>query len=396
MSSINVSDFHYNLPQEKIALHPLDRRDDSKLLVYRGGTINHTVFKNITDFLPPNSFIFFNDTKVIPARLNFKKTTGAEIEIFLLDPVSPSPIVSQAMAVTTECIWHCAVGNLKRWNDGLVLTLDLQGGVLNARLVNTEKCLVKFSWNEDKSFAEIVAEVGKTPLPPYLNREALPEDKTRYQTIYSNFEGAVAAPTAGLHFTSSVMESLKSKGIGYDFLTLHVSAGTFQPIKTAKAEDHIMHREQIVVKRDNIKSLLMHDRFFIPVGTTSMRTMESIYWYGVKLMKDPDSAFFIQQEEPYSEPSTITRDHALHQILKKMDRMKVDELIGETAIFIRPGYEFKMCDALITNFHQPGSTLILLVAAFTGNDWRKVYNEALSSGYRFLSYGDSSLLFHAR
>jgi S-adenosylmethionine:tRNA ribosyltransferase-isomerase len=395
MNDLFTDNYHYDLPQEKIALHPLTQRDQSKLLISKDGKIEHAVFEQLPEHLPGNSFLFFNDTKVIPARLHFRKETGAHIEIFLLNPVLPSPILAEAMMSTNTCTWHCTIGNLKRWTENKPLINVFNGFTIEAILVDRAKELVQFRWTPELAFATIIDSAGETPLPPYLKREAETADRERYQTIYSHHEGAVAAPTAGLHFTERVFQNLRKKNIEHDFVTLHVSAGTFQPIKTLNANDHIMHHEQIIISRKNIKNLLI-DKFFIPVGTTSMRTMESLYWYGAKLLKDPAAQFYIQQHDPYTISDPPSRHDALKAVLQKMEMLSLDTLIGETSIFIKPGYTFRMCDALITNFHQPGSTLILLVAAFTGEHWKTIYNEALKNKYRFLSYGDSSLLFRER
>ena len=390
---ININDYTYDLPAEKIALHPLKNRDDSKLLVYTKGDIRHTTFSSVTEFLPENSFLFFNNTKVIPARLHFQKETGADIEIFLLNPVKPSSLVWEAMQTRNSIQWKCTIGNLKRWNTGLVLEKKLSDSVLRASLIDRENGLVHFTWNGDYTFAEILNLSGETPLPPYLNRSAEAEDRERYQTIYSQHEGAVAAPTAGLHFTDEVFHSLQQKNIGFDYLTLHVSAGTFQPIKVENAVAHAMHREQVQVSRENLKNLLQGKRFIIPVGTTSMRTLESLYWFGAKLLKNPAAEFNIDQQDPYQTTGDLpSTENALRAVAYYMDREQKEVLLGETSIYILPGYKFRVCNGLITNFHQPGSTLMLLVAAFVGEDWKRIYNEALTNNYRFLSYGDSSLL----
>jgi S-adenosylmethionine:tRNA ribosyltransferase-isomerase len=396
MQDLNIQEYLYDLPNDRIALFPLNDRDQSKLLVFRDGEITHSTFSNLTDFLPPNSFLFFNDTKVIPARVHFRKATGADIEIFLLDPVRPNTVVSEVMATHHQCAWHCTIGNLKRWTNDQTLEKQIGSFTLSAKLIDREKTLVEFSWNSGASFAEIIADAGQTPLPPYLKRQPVATDRERYQTVYSHYEGAVAAPTAGLHFTEAIFGALDKKQIGYDFLTLHVSAGTFQPIKAEKASDHVMHNEQIVARRKNLEALLQPGKFFIPVGTTSMRTLESIYWFGVKLLKDERASFVINQNDPYIIQSMHAMEEAMTAVLKKMNELDIDHLTGETSIFIRPGYQFRVCNALITNFHQPASTLILLVAAFAGKNWRKIYDEALANDYRFLSYGDSSLLFPAK
>jgi S-adenosylmethionine:tRNA ribosyltransferase-isomerase len=389
--NISISNYTYTLPPERIAIYPLANRDQSKLLFYDRGVIDHHRFSSLPDLLPADSLLFFNDTKVIPARLHFEKDTGAVIEIFLLHPVLPSSLVVEAMQARHRCTWQCTLGNLKRWKDE-PLFKTFHGITLKATLRDREEGLVEFEWATDHSFAEVVDLGGETPLPPYLHREAEQADRERYQTIYSHHEGAVAAPTAGLHFTPAIFEQLKAKGITHDFVTLHVSAGTFQPVKVENAVEHVMHNEQVVVTRGNLDHLLS-GRYIVPVGTTSMRTLESLYWYGVKLLKDPQAVFTISQHEAYAADGRWpSRDEALRAVVGYMERNQLDLLTGETSIYIMPGYTFRVCEALITNFHQPGSTLILLVAAFIGEDWRKVYNESLTHGYRFLSYGDSSLL----
>lgn len=392
MKELNINDFTYDLPADRIALYPLDKRDQSKLLVYRKGTILHQQFSSLTDFIPANATLFFNDTKVIPARLHFTKDTGATIEVFLLHPVAPSTLLVEAMQTQDTCTWKCTIGNLKRWTEGSSLKKKIDPFTVTASLLNREEGIVEFQWTPGVSFAEIISRSGETPLPPYLKRKAEASDRDRYQTVYAHYEGAVAAPTAGLHFTSNVLQALKAKGIETDYLTLHVSAGTFQPVKVQNAVEHPMHTEQVLVSRSNLENL-MKNRFIIPVGTTSMRTLESIYWFGVKLMTNPDAVFSIQQNDPYiaytSLPSAI---ESLEHVLRYLDRKQLDILTGETSIYIMPGYTFRICRGLVTNFHQPGSTLILLVAALVGDDWKSIYSEALANGYRFLSYGDSSLL----
>ncbi len=388
--NLNINDYTYNLPQERIALYPLAKRDDSNLLIYNKGEILHKKFNSLSDYLPGDSLLFFNNTKVIPARLHFQKDTGAVIELFLLTPISPSNLMVQAMQAHKTCVWKCAIGNLKRWTNK-PLTKNINDTLLQADLLNREEGYVEFRWNGDLSFAEVVNQSGETPLPPYLKRSAEPEDRERYQTIYSQYEGAVAAPTAGLHFTDNVFESLKKKNISTDFITLHVSAGTFQPVKTENAIDHAMHSEQIIVYRKNVENLLQQ-KFIVPVGTTSMRTLESLYWYGDKLMNDSNAEFLIKQTDSYLPDSMSLKEDALKAILKKMDNDRTDFIVGNSSIFIYPGYKFKVCNAIVTNFHQPSSTLILLIAAFVGEDWRRIYNEAIQHNYRFLSYGDSSLI----
>lgn len=386
--SLDLRAYNYELPEEKIAKYPLKDRASSKLLCYEQGSISHTKFQNISEKLPSNSFLVFNDTKVIPARLIFHKETGARIEIFLLEPIAPSNIYEQVMSGSDPCIWHTMIGNAKKWKDQ-PLYMHIGDTVLTASRVAEDQ--VRFEWNSAESFSDVLTASGKIPLPPYLGREATDEDKPRYQTIYSKNEGAVAAPTAGLHFTEEVMDSLARKGIQKDYLTLHVSAGTFQPIKTDRVADHPMHREQVVLSKSNIENLLQHEQL-IPVGTTSMRTMESLFWFGQLLAEDPNTSFFIEKNTPYRNAPVLSKEESLQNVLSFMSEKQLDTLIGHTEIFIYPGYTFRLCKGLITNFHLPGSTLILLVAALIGEDWRKVYNEALANDYRFLSFGDSSLL----
>jgi S-adenosylmethionine:tRNA ribosyltransferase-isomerase len=388
---IDVNDYSYTLPQEKIAQYPLAQRDLSKLLVYDHGSIRHETFTNLFEFLPDGSSLFFNQTKVIPARLLFQKETGALIEIFLLSPLRPSSLLLEAMQAFNTCTWKCTIGNLKRWTSDTVLSINLGEISLEASLEDRHENVVKFSWKGELTFAELLQRIGNTPLPPYLKRSAEQLDKERYQTIYSAHEGAVAAPTAGLHFTSAVFDSLKKKNISTDFLTLHVSAGTFLPIKVKNALDHPMHQEQVVINRNNIKNLLKAKNV-VAVGTTSLRTLESLYWFGAKLIHDPLSTFTISQQDPYVQKDFPATTSALSAVLKYMDDNNTSTITGETSIYIVPGYKFRLCKSLITNFHQPASTLILLVAAFIGEDWKTIYDEALSNGYRFLSYGDSSLL----
>ncbi|MBS1681965.1 MAG: S-adenosylmethionine:tRNA ribosyltransferase-isomerase [Bacteroidetes bacterium] len=391
MASIKTSDYTYELPEDRIAHHPLPERDQSKLLIYKDGKIEHSVFSCLSDYLPDNSVLFFNNTKVIPARLFFQKNTGAVIEVFLLDPVWPSPVVALALNAQKKSRWHCTIGNLKRWPDNFELSIANNNLVLHAQLIDRNNSVVEFSWGTPISFSEVILQFGAVPLPPYIKRKAELNDQDRYQTVYSKEDGAVAAPTAGLHFTDNVFQSFTQKNIKIEYLTLHVSAGTFQPIKVENAGEHVMHTEQIVVTKKNMEQLLTQQKI-ICVGTTSLRTIESVYWYGVKLINNPSVDFIIDQNDAYRfKPVKIGA--AVEAVLKKMDQNKTDQLLGETSIYIMPGYEFKITDALITNFHQPGSTLMLLVAAFVGNDWKKIYQTAIKNNYRFLSYGDSSLLF---
>lgn len=389
---ISIQEYTYELPEGRIAFQPLAQRDESKLLVYRSGEIEHHVFKDLESFLPKKSLLIFNDTKVIPARLHFQKESGAEIEIFLLNPVAPEKLLAIAMLSKNKCTWQCTIGNLKRWKDGQTLSKTIGDVVLTASLINRSEGIVEFTWAGDQTFSEVISEAGVTPLPPYIKRAAAQEDLTRYQTIYSHHEGAVAAPTAGLHFTERVFKSLQQKEIEHDFLTLHVSAGTFQPVKVDNVLEHTMHYEQVSISKQLIDSLLDSGKTPIAVGTTSMRTLESLYWFGVKLIADPKASFNITQTDPYELPSSITTQAALEAVVKYLTTNGLSNVTGVTSIFIYPGYQFRICKGLITNFHQPGSTLMLLVAAFIGKNWKEVYEQALGNNYRFLSYGDSSLL----
>jgi S-adenosylmethionine:tRNA ribosyltransferase-isomerase len=371
----------------------LAERDQSKLLHYQAGKIQHRTFLDLPDLLPDHSLLVFNNTKVIPARLFFEKESGATIELLLLQPVAPSSVMSVAMEAKRKVTWHCAIGNLKRWPNDLVLEKKTPDGTLYARLENRTAGHVEISWEPaEKSFAEIVQQTGITPLPPYIKRAAQQEDRERYQTVYAQWSGAVAAPTAGLHFTERVLEKLRTQNVQQEFVTLHVSAGTFQPVKVSNAVEHDMHAEQVVVSRNTIVALLRAKNTVV-VGTTSMRTLESLYWFGVLLHEQPTAGFYIPKLYCYETPlQQISRVAALQKILEYMQSQGLDELLGHTSIYLFPGYRFRMCDGLITNFHQPGSTLMLLVAAFIGPDWKKVYQAALDHQYRFLSYGDSSLL----
>jgi S-adenosylmethionine:tRNA ribosyltransferase-isomerase len=395
MITLDLEKYTYHLPDERIARFPVEPRDVSKLLIYKQSAISEDRFYNLIKHLPQDSFLVFNNTKVIPARLFFQKSSGAMIEIFLLNPVAPSGIISQVMETTQTCTWACMIGNKKRLKDKLVgthtihATNDLE---LVAELVDSEKNYVQFTWNNPQlTFAEIVKHFGQIPLPPYLKRETEAKDYETYQTVYSKNDGAVAAPTAGLHFTEKVLFDLVDQDIDYDFITLHVGAGTFQPIKVQNVVEHQMHSEQIVFDKSFLGQLARKLKFVIPVGTTSMRSLESLYWFGVKLLQGKET-FFIEKLFPYEQAETISADASIQAILDYMEAKNIEQLIGETEIFIFPGYQFRICKGIITNFHQPDSTLILLVAALVGEDWRKIYDFALENNFRFLSYGDSSLL----
>lgn len=398
---ISLKEYLYDLPDHKIAKYPLKERDASKLLVYKNKKITHENFKNITNYLPEKSTLFFNNTKVIPARLFFQKRTGATIEIFLLQPILPTAEIALAMQVKKTATWKCMVGNLKKWKNNEILVGKIPASASNAEeitveaeLIDPNEQIITLKWNTDVSFAEMVQSFGEVPLPPYLNRKAEVGDKITYQTVYSEKDGAVAAPTAGLHFTPQVIKTLTTKDIQTEFLTLHVSAGTFKPIKDDNVTHHPMHSEQVILTKENISAMLKAEKI-IAVGTTSMRTLESLYWFGAGLCMKKITEFKISKLQPYQYPEEMlpTTNEALIAIRNYMEEKDLDLLSGSTEIFIFPGYKFRICEGLITNFHQPGSTLILLVAAFIGPAWRELYASALENQYRFLSYGDSSLLF---
>ncbi|WP_461131541.1 S-adenosylmethionine:tRNA ribosyltransferase-isomerase [Spirosoma aerophilum] len=398
-SELLLSQFQYDLPDERIARYPLAQRDASKLLVYKRGLISHQQFSDLPGLLPEKSFLVFNNTKVIPARLHFTKLTGAVIELFLLNPFPSDLPIVQAMEATGSAIWQGMIGNRKRWKPGerletVVPTPDGHS-LLTVEWHDYDQSVVKLSWQPaELTFAQIIQYVGEIPLPPYLKREATDADRDSYQTVYSKQEGAVAAPTAGLHFTPAVFDALTKNGIEYDYLTLHVGAGTFQPIKTEDVRQHHMHTEQVVYTQSNLRQLLERSESVIAVGTTSMRALESLYWIGAQLIEGEANPFLLDQEYAYQLPTTrqpSVKD-ALKAVLHYMETANKVSVVAHTGIYITPGYQLKMCKGIITNFHQPGSTLILLIATLIGDDWKRVYKEALDNDYRFLSYGDSSLL----
>lgn len=395
---IDLNEYTYNLPEERIAKFPLAYRDSSKLLIYRNGNISTKTFHNLDQNLSTTDFLVFNNTRVIPARLEFKKGTGAKIEIFCLTPVSPADY-NLVFQQTHSCIWTCMVGNLKKWKEEeLTLPLKVKGKSIQLRASKQESKgdsqLIQFQWdNQEVQFMDILAIAGKTPIPPYLKRESLSIDRERYQTVYSLLDGSVAAPTAGLHFTPHVFEKLSSSGINHDYITLHVGAGTFQPIKKNNIGEHEMHSEPFEVNVTTIEHLIEHSKNIVAVGTTTLRTLESIYWYGAKminqkLIPNPYINQWIWEEE-----KEVPVKDSLQAILDYMYKEHIFSLKLNTKIMIIPGYIFKIPNALVTNFHQPHSTLLLLVAAFIGDEWKKVYRYALDNDYRFLSYGDGSLLF---
>lgn len=399
LPKIDLKEYEYTLPNERIAKYPLQKRDESKLLQYDKGVISHFHFKDIIDLLPSESLLVYNDTKVIPARLIFQRQSGARIEIFLLQPISPTTVIPEIMLAKHPVVWKTMIGHLKKWKNEEILEgkLMVNGKTLSlkATLLDREKREVEFSWDQSEiAFVDVVEASGEVPLPPYLNRKPEEEDKNRYQTVYSAHKGAVAAPTAGLHFTPEILECLRNKGVQEAQVTLHVSAGTFQPIKAETITEHPMHSEQLVVDKTTIEKISKNLRNIVAVGTTSVRTIESLYWYGVNLVNELESEFKINKLAPYREYKHLpTPMQAYQAILSEMDKRGLDTLIGSTEIFIIPGYQFKIVKGLITNFHQPGSTLILLIASILGDDWKRVYEQALANEYRFLSYGDSSLLW---
>jgi S-adenosylmethionine:tRNA ribosyltransferase-isomerase len=394
---VKISEYYYELNDDRIAKYPVEPRDNSKLLFYEKEKISHRRFTDIVDILPKNTHLVLNNTKVIPARMFFKRESGAIIEVFLLNPVSPSNVMSLAMEAKCESVWECVIGNKKKWKADEILHANVEVNAdlvsIQALFANRERNEVKISWNSEDSFSELVEAFGKIPLPPYLNRESEETDIENYQTVYSKNKGAVAAPTAGLHFTDTVFEKIAKKGIKKSFLTLHVGAGTFLPVKTENAVEHPMHNEQLVFTIDFVKTLSENHGFVVPVGTTSMRSLESLYWFGVKLIENEKSIFFIEKLYPYIERKEISTFDALKAVLSYFENNNLTEIIGQTEIMIFPSYKFMICKGLITNFHQPSSTLLMLVAAFVGeNNWKKIYSEALINDYRFLSFGDSSLL----
>lgn len=397
---ISLDDYQYPLPSERIAQYPVSPRDHSKLLVFDQSIQAEKQFVDLPEFIPTDTLLVFNDTKVIPARLFFQRATGAIIEVFLLQPIHPSPVISEVMETSDTCIWDCMIGNRKKWKgDTLSLTLP-SGTQLFATRVSEDNNQVRLSWDQPVSFAEVIREAGQIPLPPYLQRPAEASDADHYQTLYAQHEGAVAAPTAGLHFTPRVLDALKGKGADFGFVTLHVGAGTFQPVKAANVLDHTMHNEQMVFEITFLEKLVQHKGKIVPIGTTSMRSLESLYWYGVHVYfslrnGETPPRFKVDKLVAYqSYPDALpSLSDAVQSVVDWMKLNNWKTLVGETEIFIFPGYTFRVCDGLVTNFHQPGSTLILLIAALVGEAWRSIYQHALDHGYRFLSFGDSSLLW---
>ncbi|MEE4255535.1 MAG: S-adenosylmethionine:tRNA ribosyltransferase-isomerase [Bacteroidales bacterium] len=396
---IRMEDYTYDLPHERIAEYPLDQRDASRLLVMRNGFPSEGVFRNIPSYLPENGMMVFNNTRVIRARLVFHKDTGARIEVFCLEPVLPGSEIAGAFEAGAPVTWKCLIGNAKKWRSGkLGLLLQTSRGEVQFEAERLGEAngafLVRFYWNRPGlSFAEVLEAAGKVPLPPYIEREAEEEDVNRYQTVYAKHNGSVAAPTAGLHFTEDVMRELRGKNIHLDNLTLHVSAGTFKPVSHDDIREHEMHTEQVIVRHSLLEQLLANLGNITAVGTTSMRTLESLYWYGNELETRPDAPFDVKQWQPYESASQLPVEKAIKNIIALMSRKGVKELGGNTSLIILPSYRFRIVDMLVTNFHMPRSTLLLLVAAFAGDAWRDAYQYALENGFRFLSYGDSCLFF---
>ena len=428
MEEILIEEYNYPLPDERIAKYPLAERDQSKLLVYRDGQVSEDCFYNVGEYLPIDSLLIYNNTRVIQARLEFHKTAGdeairqvgdtargARIEVFCLEPLEPHDY-QLALGSTVGCTWKCMIGNAKKWKSGaLSLPVTLPSGEVTLFAEKGEQTgntfAVHFSWSPTAqrsnsvavqqcndlniSFAEILDAVGELPIPPYLNRKTEESDKTTYQTVYSRIKGSVAAPTAGLHFTDKVLDGLRKGSVKIAEVTLHVGAGTFQPVKVADANQHTMHTEIIAVPRDTIETIIANLGHIVAVGTTSMRTLESLYFLGIQLLHHSTQPLSVSQFEPYEKEYTLPTREALQAIVDYLDSIGQEVLHAETQIMIKPGYEFRVVDQLITNFHQPKSTLLLLVSAFVGGDWHTIYDYALSHDFRFLSYGDSSILTRA-
>ena len=401
LKNIAIADYDYPLPEERIAKFPIEQRDHSKLLCLKGDDISEHHFYDLPDLLPQDTMLVFNDTKVIHARLFFRKETGAVIEVFCLEP-HQMPVV-QAFEQRERCTWTCFIGNNKKWKSGpLTLEFSILNSQFSIQATRREAVgnawVVDFEWTGGLSFAEVIEAAGVIPLPPYLNRQAEASDATRYQTVYAHHDGSVAAPTAGLHFTPEVFDNLKSKGIQTEYITLHVGAGTFKPVSTDTIGEHEMHVEPVHVTADNLRHIIAHQgKPLIAVGTTSVRTLESLYWFGVQLQSNPDlDHMHVNQWDPYtvSQGSALQMDESYSNILAWLERHDTDRLDGETQLMIAPGYQYRVINGLVTNFHQPKSTLLLLVSALIGDRWKECYRYALDHGFRFLSYGDSCLFLN--
>ena len=399
---IRIEEFDYNLPDERIAKYPLEKRDASKLLMYREGKVSEYQFSTLPQLLPEDSIMVFNDTKVVPARLHFQRESGAHIEIFCLEPVSPEEYVSM-FAVTDSCRWKCIVGNVKRWkNDTLSLynpgnAREISEMDLRADLVERcgETSIVEFKWSNGASFSKVLEVCGSVPIPPYLNRETEDVDLERYQTLYARYRGSVAAPTAGLHFTESVLDAIRNRNISTDTVCLHVGAGTFLPVKSSLVSEHTMHREPFVVTLALLERILASEGDVIAVGTTSVRTLESLDYIGVSCI-EKGMPCDVGQWDPYSRDYEYSTEESIKAIISYLKENGLDELKLGTRIIIVPGFRFRIVDVLVTNFHQPQSTLLLLISAFVDGEWKSIYDYALENGFRFLSYGDSSVLFRKR
>ncbi|MDD4372601.1 MAG: S-adenosylmethionine:tRNA ribosyltransferase-isomerase [Bacteroidales bacterium] len=401
VKEISITHFDYDLPEHRIARYPLAQRDASKLLVFSENQLSQTVFTHIGDHLPAQALLVLNETKVVQARLRFHTKNGAAVELFVLEPADPEVDFQVAYAQTSPVSWNCLVGNSKRWKQGLLVkNIKIKGITIELEAKRIEKkdgfSVIRFSWSEPQfSFAEILDVVGETPLPPYLNRKAEPEDKNRYQTVFARLEGSVAAPTASLHFTDPLLKLLQLQGITFEKLILHVGAGTFKPVSTEQIGDHTMHDEQIQVSRHLLQNLKdRNKRPVIPVGTTAMRTLESLYWFGVMLFEEglAKSVFHLDQWFPYQDHRELPSvEDSINSLIAYLDHHELESFKATTALMIAPGYEIKMVNGLITNFHQPKSTLLLLVAALIGDKWKHVYDYALANDFRFLSYGDACL-----
>lgn len=395
-----IADFNYPLPDERIAKYPLPERDHSKLLVYRAGEVTEDRFYNVGDYILPESLLIYNNTRVIQARLEFHKPTGARVEVFCLEPLAPHDY-QLSLSSTHGCTWKCMVGNAKKWHDEC-LELPVERLHTTLRVAKGEQTgntyAIRFDWDDRSvSFAEILDAIGELPIPPYLNRKTEESDLRTYQTVYSRIKGSVAAPTAGLHFTDSVLDNLRARGIETDEVTLHVGAGTFLPVKTEDANLHTMHTEIIAVPKSTIEHIIRKLGKIVAVGTTSMRTLESLYYLGVQISRQNGTVtapeLTVGQFEPYGEkPEEMSTQEALQAIVGYLTATGQETLHASTQIMIKPGYRFRVVDQLITNFHQPQSTLLLLVSAFVGGDWKTIYDYALAHDFRFLSYGDSSIL----
>lgn len=399
IQEIAIAEYDYPLPDERIAKYPLAQRDSSKLLLYNKGVVSEDVFSNLPKYIPQNALMVFNNTKVIQARLRFRKETGALIEVFCLEPEQPCDY-QQIFLETKECVWQCLVGNSNRWKGGVLSQVVEVGGknvTLSVERVGGPAAVnhVRFSWDGGVSFAELLEAAGELPIPPYLNRRTEESDTRTYQTVYSKIKGSVAAPTAGLHFTPAVLEALTAAGVEREEVTLHVGAGTFKPVKSELIADHEMHEEYIEVRKALIEKIVAAGGEAVAVGTTSVRTLESLYFLGELVAENPSvtqDELHVNQWTPYNREHSLTTVDSLKALLDWMERNGLDRVHSHTQIMIAPGYRYRIVKAIVTNFHQPKSTLLLLVSAFVDGDWRTIYDYALANGFRFLSYGDSSLL----